>query len=95
MAKTRKKKLSPRQRQRQATQIYIKRTPRNAPAAPPLCVASGKVCYETERACWDAIREQGNLHLCVPYRCLDCLKHHQTSNEVTCARRWREMERGF
>lgn len=92
MAKRRGKQPRPRSGGRQATGTYLRRVPRGAPLKRPVCIVTGKECFQDEDACWDWITESGRYGTCVPYRCFDCGWIHLTSNEVTVGRRMRERE---
>lgn len=95
MAKSKRRKKSPRDRrydQIAQTQKIVRRTRKDPTSAQRFCIITGKTRYLTEAACWQAIKAQGNLRLCVPYLCLECHAHHQTSRKDTYERRWRERE---
>lgn len=95
MAKRKGKTPRPRARNRQATRVYLQRVPAGMPQRRATCIMTGKECFDTEAACWRWIEQCGKIGLCVPYRCLECMKIHMTSNEITVGKRMRERTRGF
>lgn len=89
MAKRKGKK--PRPRKDGTVRVYVRRVPRGAPQKRPICIISGKEVFETKKLCWDWIEDSGNFGICVPYRCFDCMKIHQTSNPDTVDREMRDQ----